>query len=181
MFIDGNEPDPAQAELNCTTHQIIHDRKYAVALRSQGSASALPEELRSYFRVMKLLLMNLGLLCAVLPGMAQSTRVLFIGNSYIGVNDLPEMTRQLALSLGDTLVVQSSTPGGTTFQGHSTNPTTQALIAHRRLGPCGTAGAESDPLHPSRPSCFGMPAVRHGLGGCHPKHSPYARTVFDMT
>ena len=59
---------------------------------------------------------------------AQTSKVLFIGNSYTGVNNLPEMTRQLALSLGDTLVVSSSSPGGVTFQGHTTNATTQNLI-----------------------------------------------------
>ena len=64
----------------------------------------------------------------VLSLQAQSTHVLFIGNSYTGVNDLPEMTRQLALSIGDTLVVASSSPGGMTFQGHTTNATTQSLI-----------------------------------------------------
>lgn len=59
----------------------------------------------------------------------QATRVLFIGNSYVGVNNLPDMTRQLALSLGDTLVVASSNPGGMTFQGHTTDAGTQNLIA----------------------------------------------------
>lgn len=77
---------------------------------------------------MKSLLLSLGLLLMTLSGSAQTTRVLFIGNSYIGANNLPEMTRQLALSLGDTLVVQSSAPGGTTFQGHTNNSTTQGLI-----------------------------------------------------
>lgn len=70
-------------------------------------------------------LVLLGMLISV---SAQSTRVLFIGNSYTSVNDLPEMTRQLALSLGGTLVVSSSSPGGVTFQGHTTNTTTQNLI-----------------------------------------------------
>ncbi|MGV9012708.1 MAG: PKD domain-containing protein [Flavobacteriales bacterium] len=65
---------------------------------------------------------------SLIPAVAQTSHVLFIGNSYTGVNDLPEMTRQLALSLGDTLVVSSSSPGGVTFQGHTTNPTTQNLI-----------------------------------------------------
>lgn len=58
----------------------------------------------------------------------QTTRVLFIGNSYVGVNNLPDMTRQLALSLGDTLVIASSTPGGMTFEGHTTNANSQNLI-----------------------------------------------------
>lgn len=59
---------------------------------------------------------------------AQSARILFIGNSYTGVNDLPETTRQLALSLGEALVVASSAPGGYTFQQHSTSPATLGLI-----------------------------------------------------
>jgi hypothetical protein len=66
------------------------------------------------------------LLCAMLH--AQSARMLFIGNSYTGVNDLPETTRQLALSLGEALVVASSAPGGYTFQQHSTSPATLGLI-----------------------------------------------------
>lgn len=63
-----------------------------------------------------------------LAATAQTTRVLFIGNSYTSVNDLPEMTRQLALSLGDTLIVASSSPGGYTFQQHTVNAATQGLI-----------------------------------------------------
>ncbi|MCO5276247.1 MAG: PKD domain-containing protein [Flavobacteriales bacterium] len=76
------------------------------------------------YRILPVLL-AFGLLA---PLHAQPTRVLFIGNSYTGVNNLPEMTRQLALSLGDTLAVASSSPGGYTFQQHSTNAATQGLI-----------------------------------------------------
>lgn len=69
-----------------------------------------------------------SLLLATIGSSAQTTRVLFIGNSYTSVNDLPEMTRLLALSFGDSLLVSSSSPGGVTFQGHTTNATTQNLI-----------------------------------------------------
>jgi PKD repeat protein len=55
---------------------------------------------------------------------SQSTRVLFIGNSYTGVNNLPTLTKNLALSLMDTLIVDSNTPGGTTFSAHTNNATT---------------------------------------------------------
>ncbi len=61
--------------------------------------------------------------------LADTTRVLFIGNSYIYSNDLPGLVRQLALSMGDTVETGMSAPGGHTFQQHSTNPTTQAFIA----------------------------------------------------
>lgn len=59
---------------------------------------------------------------------AQQTRVLFLGNSYTAFNSLPSLTRLLALSLGDTLVVSSNMPGGLTFNGHTTNATSIALI-----------------------------------------------------
>ncbi|MCB9164093.1 MAG: hypothetical protein H6592_06625 [Flavobacteriales bacterium] len=52
------------------------------------------------------------------------TSVLFIGNSYVYSNDLPNTLRLLALSLGDTITVTSSTPGGATFQSHAVNATT---------------------------------------------------------
>jgi hypothetical protein len=60
------------------------------------------------------------LLATALPAPAQSTSVLFIGNSYVGTNDLPNMFRQLALSLGDTVTVASVAPGGYTLYQHAT-------------------------------------------------------------
>lgn len=62
---------------------------------------------------------------------AQQTSVLFIGNSYTYVNDLPNTFRQLAHSLGDTVVVGSSAPGGYTLFQHSTYAPTLAAIASR--------------------------------------------------
>lgn len=59
------------------------------------------------------------------------TRVLFIGNSYTAVNNLPQLTADCALSIGFAgmpMEVASSTPGGTTFQMHTTNANSQALI-----------------------------------------------------
>lgn len=55
-------------------------------------------------------------------------KVLFLGNSYTNVNDLPAMVKSLALSAGDSLIVESNTPGGYTLQGHSTNSSSLALI-----------------------------------------------------
>ena len=60
------------------------------------------------------------------------TRVLFIGNSYTAVNNLPQLTADCALSIGFAgfpMEVASSTPGGTTFQMHTTNGSSQSLIA----------------------------------------------------
>jgi PKD repeat protein len=55
---------------------------------------------------------------------AQTTkRVLFLGNSYTYVNNLPQIIADVSASVGDTLIFDSNTPGGYTLQGHSTNTT----------------------------------------------------------
>jgi len=64
-----------------------------------------------------------------LSSTAQTKKVLFIGNSYTYVNNLPKIIADLALSVNDTLIYNSSTPGGYTLQGHSTNATTLGKIA----------------------------------------------------
>ncbi len=62
--------------------------------------------------------------------MAQQARhVLFIGNSYTYTNNMPQVIADCALSAGDTLIFDSSTPGGYTLMGHSTLPATLAKIA----------------------------------------------------
>lgn len=55
-------------------------------------------------------------------------RVLFIGNSYTSVNDLPNTLLNLSLSMGDTIQVDNSAPGGFTFNQHSNYATTLAKI-----------------------------------------------------
>lgn len=59
---------------------------------------------------------------------AETKRALFIGNSYTAVNDLPNTVKNLALSMGDTLIVDSYTPGGYTFNMHSTDANALAKI-----------------------------------------------------
>ncbi len=49
-------------------------------------------------------------------------RVLFVGNSYTGSNDLPNLTRTLAMSYGDTFEVADRAPGGFTFFNHCSSP-----------------------------------------------------------
>ena len=54
---------------------------------------------------------------------AQTKSVLFVGNSYTGVNNLPQLTKDAALSVGDTLLFDAHTPGGAQMQQHATNAT----------------------------------------------------------
>ncbi len=56
---------------------------------------------------------------------AQETkRVFFVGNSYTHYNNMPTLLSNLALSLGDTVIHASSTPGGMQFVQHVSNNTT---------------------------------------------------------
>lgn len=57
-----------------------------------------------------------------------SFRVLFIGNSYTGSNNLPQLIHDVALSAGDTLNFDSHTPGGYQLADHFNDPVTQAKI-----------------------------------------------------
>lgn len=72
--------------------------------------------------IAKILLLQ-ALLCLSLTGWSQgdSRRVLFIGNSYTEVNNLPLLVQSAAESAGDRVEYESNTPGGCTFQQHCTN------------------------------------------------------------
>jgi hypothetical protein len=71
---------------------------------------------------MKFLYISIVLISLPLSLISQTKSALFIGNSYTGVNNLPTMTKDLALSLEDTLVIDSNTPGGTTLTATQITP-----------------------------------------------------------
>ena len=54
-----------------------------------------------------------------LSSQAQVKNILFIGNSYTYVNDLPSMIQNIALSYGDTLIKDQSTAGGSSLTWNS--------------------------------------------------------------
>lgn len=49
-------------------------------------------------------------------------RVLFLGNSYTYVNNLPQLVANMARATGDSLVFDSYVPGGYTLDQHATDP-----------------------------------------------------------
>ena len=76
-------------------------------------------------RFLAIILLNTYFLFSI---KAQSIDVLFIGNSYTYYNSLPQLLSDVALSFGDTVNTESSTPGGASFYGHVNNATTLAKI-----------------------------------------------------
>jgi hypothetical protein len=67
---------------------------------------------------MKRLLAFFFLLVFTLFAFAQSNKVLFIGNSYTYVNNLPELISMMMTSSGEDMENEMSAPGGCTFQQH---------------------------------------------------------------
>src|SRR6185436_6018253 len=57
-----------------------------------------------------------------------SFKVLFLGNSYTSVNNLPQLIYDIALSAGDTLVFDSYAPGGYQLIDHSSDAVSQSKI-----------------------------------------------------
>ncbi len=58
----------------------------------------------------------------------QSIKALFLGNSYISANNLPEMVQDISVAEGHSFLFDSNTPGGYTLEGHSTNNTSMVLM-----------------------------------------------------
>lgn len=78
---------------------------------------------------MKKLVLIFWLFVSGYSAFAQDTlHVLFIGNSYTAVNNLPQVIKDMAAADGHVLQFSSSTPGGGTLQQQSTNPVTLNLI-----------------------------------------------------
>jgi hypothetical protein len=111
----------------------------------------------------------------------QTRRVLFIGNSYTAGNNLPQLTSQLALSAGDTLIFDSNTPGGFTFQGHVTNAQTLSKI---QAGNWDYVVLQEQSQRPSFPISQVQndvfPYARQ-LDSLIHLHNPCAETMFYMT
>lgn len=77
-----------------------------------------------------------------------SISVLFIGNSYTYVNDLPGMLSNLATNLGKEITIDSKTNGGYTFQNHVTDPVTYTKIHAKPWDVVVIQGQSQEPSFP---------------------------------
>lgn len=78
-----------------------------------------------------------------------SVSVLFIGNSYTYVNDLPTVFSNLTISLGDEATIDSKTNGGFTFQNHLTDPLTHTKIQSKPWDFVVLQGQSQEPSFPT--------------------------------
>lgn len=77
-----------------------------------------------------------------------SVSVLFIGNSYTQANDLPQLTRQLAGSLGKELTVGTKANGGFTFQNHCNDAQTFTAMHQQNWDVVVLQGQSQEPSFP---------------------------------
>lgn len=123
------------------------------------------------------------LLAAPLLG-ADPSKVLFIGNSYTGVNNLPQVYGEIAKSLGRPVAtIKSSTPGGRSFENHLSIKGSTDLIDAGGWDVVVLQGqsmeAALSETDPKRRRSFLESA--HGLCVRIRKSSPQARVVFYQT
>jgi hypothetical protein len=77
-----------------------------------------------------------------------SISVLFIGNSYTYVNDLPGTLGSLATSLGKEIIIDSKTNGGFTFQNQVNDPVTFSKIHSKPWDVVVIQGQSQEPSFP---------------------------------
>lgn len=114
-----------------------------------------------------------------LPG--DTTRVLFIGNSYTHVNQLPELIRGLAESEGRIFEYRMIAPGGCTLQKHIGNPDVETALRSGRWDFVVIQEQSRAPTQkPDQVRREVYPAAR-SLDSLRRKYNPKAHTVFYMT
>lgn len=95
-------------------------------------------------------------------------RVLFIGNSYTDVNNLPQLIASMAEAGGDTLVFSANLPGGSTFSNHL-NPNTSVTPSLIQQGGWDYVVLQGQSQEPSFPD-----------GQFYAETYPYAQQLCDM-
>lgn len=92
-----------------------------------------------------------------------SIKTLFLGNSYTGFNNLPQLVHDVALSAGDTLIFDSHSPGGFRLIDHSTDVTTQSKIASGNWDYVVIQGQSQEPITQNSNFMSGAAALRNQI------------------
>ena len=119
-----------------------------------------------------------------LTGSAQTTKVLFLGNSYTGWNDLPNIFKELAIEAGDSVSVEGNIIGGYTLgipgAGHLYNNTSTNMIGRGDWNYVILQEQSQMPTIPFYRDNYTFPAA-DSLNKIIQQHNTCAQTVFYMT
>lgn len=112
---------------------------------------------------------------------SDTLRILFIGNSYTHVNDLPSLIKQIAQSEGKVILTQQDTPSGCTLEKHWKSNIPQQLI---KEGNWNYMVLQEFSQRPSMPieevKQFVFPYARK-LDSLFKTFNPVGETIFYMT
>lgn len=109
------------------------------------------------------------------------TRILFLGNSYTAVNNLPNIVKDFAADAGINVTVSSNTPGGYTLQQHCYDATSLNLIAQGNWDYVVLQEQSQKPSWPmSQVSTEVLPYAKR-LDSLIKVANPCTKTVFYMT
>lgn len=108
-------------------------------------------------------------------------RVLFIGNSYTAVNNLPGLISQLAEADSNTLIYDASMPGSATLQQHCSNSATLSLLHQHDWDYVVLQEQSQLPAFPDSQVAVDVYPYAKQLDSIVHVFSPCARTVFYMT
>lgn len=113
---------------------------------------------------------------------SQKTKnVLFLGNSYTEVNNLPSLIKNIANSTGNDIVYDSNTPGGYTLQGHAGNNISQSKIMQGNWDFVVLQEQSQIPSFPDNYVNTNMFPYAKKLDSLINHYNPCAETIFYMT
>jgi len=133
---------------------------------------------------MKHLLAALAILLTLVPAVPAAERLLFIGNSYTGVNNLPKIYQEIVASAGlPALEVKAATPGGKTLEQHLSDAKSLVLIAEGNWDGVVLQGQSQEAALSEESESIRASFLKGGGGLCERirAKSPKARIVFYQT
>ncbi|MEI6822583.1 MAG: PKD domain-containing protein [Bacteroidota bacterium] len=128
-----------------------------------------------------LLFVLFSLITMTSKGANDTTRVLFIGNSYTSVNNLPQLFTDVSVSAGKNVFIDSNTPGGTTLQQQSADATTQAKIMQGGWDYVVLQAQSQEPSFPDDQFISQSYPYALVLDSLIKAYNPCSKTVFYMT
>ncbi len=128
-----------------------------------------------------LLFVLFSLITITSKGANDTTRVLFIGNSYTAVNNLPQLFTDVSVSAGKNVFIDSNTPGGYTLQQQSADATTQAKIMQGAWDYVILQAQSQEPSFPNDQFLSETYPFAITLNNLIKTYNPCAKTVFYMT
>jgi len=113
-------------------------------------------------------------------GQTDTLRVLFLGNSYTSVNNLPNFVNSLSATNNKILITDLNTPGGYTLEQHSSNSTSLQKIRKGNWDFVVLQEQSQIPTIEFHKENSMYPATRR-LNDSIKKYNPCAKTLFYMT